>query len=88
MPRAAAAPTTHPRLTPRRPSPPPLPPAVVRTDGPPFVDIKAKQGKGFEVDYDTVCKHLGAGRVRAAARATEGAGRKTRPNRQGEGQRR
>jgi hypothetical protein len=42
----------------------PLPPAVVRTDGPPFVDIKSKQGKGFEVDYDKVSKHLGAGKVR------------------------
>lgn len=36
---------------------------VVRTDGPPFVDLKAKQGKGFEVDYDKVCKYIGSGKV-------------------------
>jgi|APCry1669189768_1035252.scaffolds.fasta_scaffold217469_1 hypothetical protein len=27
---------------------------VVRTDGPPFVDLKAKQGRGFEADFDKV----------------------------------
>lgn len=35
-----------------------------RTDGPPFVDIHAKQGRGFDVDYDTVQKYLGPGKVR------------------------
>ena len=44
-------------------SPPPCP-AVVRTDGPPFVDLKAKQGKGFDTDFDKVQRYLGPGKVR------------------------
>lgn len=32
-----------------------------RVDGPPFVDIHAKQGEAFAVDFDTVQKHLGPG---------------------------
>jgi hypothetical protein len=36
---------------------------VVRTDGPPFADIMAKQGEGFEVDYEKVSRHLGAGKI-------------------------
>lgn len=39
---------------------------IVRTDGPPFVDLKAKQGKGFEIDYDKVCKYIGSGKVSGA----------------------
>lgn len=39
------------------------PEIVVRTDGPPFVDLKAKQGEGFSVDYDMVGKHLGLGKI-------------------------
>jgi hypothetical protein len=46
--------------------------AVVRTDGPPFVDLKAGAGKGFEVDYVKVSKHLGQGKVRHAGRGREG----------------
>lgn len=55
--------------------PPPAPrTAVVRTDGPPFVDLKAKQGMGFENDFDKVQKHLGPGKVRAAPVSAPGAG--------------
>jgi len=36
---------------------------VVRTDGPPFVDLKAKQGEGFEVDFEKVGKYIGAGKL-------------------------
>ena len=36
---------------------------VVRTDGPPFVDLKASPGKGFEADFDKVTKYLGPGKV-------------------------
>ena len=39
---------------------------VVRTDGPPFVDLKAKQGFGFELDYDKVSKYLGPGKLSLA----------------------
>jgi len=34
-----------------------------RVDGPPFVDLTAKQGRGFEADYDKVQKYLGPGKV-------------------------
>jgi len=34
-----------------------------RVDGPPFVDITAKQGRGFEVDYSTIQKGLGPGKI-------------------------
>ena len=37
---------------------------VVRTDGPPFIDLKALQGKGFEADFEKVQKYLGPGKVR------------------------
>ena len=37
---------------------------VVRTDGPPFVDLKASPGKGFEADFERVTKYLGPGKVR------------------------
>jgi len=36
---------------------------VIRTDGPPFVDLKAKQGQGFEVDFDKVGKYIGTGKL-------------------------
>ncbi len=36
---------------------------VVRTDGPPFVDLKASPGKGFEADFEKVTKYLGPGKV-------------------------
>ena len=39
---------------------------VVRTDGPPFADIKSKLGEGFEVDYEKVSRHLGAGKLSLA----------------------
>lgn len=60
--------SSRPHLTSTRPSPAPTPPhpTAVRTDGPPFVDLKAKQGKGFEDDYDKVQKYLGPGKVSAA----------------------
>ena len=35
----------------------------VRTDGPPFVDLKAKQGQGFEVDFVKVGKYIGEGKL-------------------------
>lgn len=35
----------------------------VRTDGPPFVDLRAKQGAGFEVDFEKVGKYIGAGKL-------------------------
>jgi hypothetical protein len=38
----------------------------VRTDGPPFVDVHAKQGRGFDVDYDKVQKYLGPGKISLA----------------------
>lgn len=34
-----------------------------RADGPPFVDIHAKQGQGFAIDYSVVQKGLGPGRI-------------------------
>lgn len=37
----------------------------MRTDGPPFYDIKAKQGEGFEVDFERLSKYLGPGKVSA-----------------------
>ena len=37
---------------------------VVRTDGPPFVDLRASPGKGFELDFERVSKYLGPGKVR------------------------
>lgn len=40
--------------------------AEPRVDGPPFVDLHAKQGQGFDVDYDKIQKHLGPGKVRGA----------------------
>ena len=39
---------------------------VIRTDGPPFADIKAKQGEGFEIDFLKVSRHLGAGKLAQA----------------------
>ncbi len=38
----------------------------IRTDGPPFADIKAKQGEGFEIDFAKVSRHLGAGKLTQA----------------------
>ena len=42
---------------------------VVRTDGPPFVDLKADPGAGFEHDFHKVEMWLGPGKVRAPAAA-------------------
>ena len=39
---------------------------VVRTDGPPFADIKAKAGEGFDVDYVKVSRQLGEGKLSLA----------------------
>jgi hypothetical protein len=58
--RAAAAASLREALT---PSPPLFLFAVVRTDGPPFYDIKAKPGKGFDQDYERLAKYLGPGKV-------------------------
>jgi hypothetical protein len=44
-------------------------PVVLRSDGPPFVDLKAPQGKGFDTDFERVQRYLGPGKVRARARA-------------------
>lgn len=38
----------------------------MRTDGPPFFDIKAKQGKGFDIDFERCQKFLGPGKVSRA----------------------
>lgn len=35
-------------------------------DGPPFADVKAKQGQGFTLDFDRVQKHLGPGKISLA----------------------
>lgn len=37
---------------------------IVRTDGPPFADVRSSPGRGFEVDFDRVSKFLGPGKVR------------------------
>lgn len=38
----------------------------VRLDGPPFCDIKAKQGKGFDIEFERVEKFLGPGKMTKA----------------------
>lgn len=34
-----------------------------RVDGPPFMDLVSKQGRGFDVDYSLVQKVLGPGTI-------------------------
>jgi hypothetical protein len=46
-----------------RPLAPPLAPAEIPVDGPPFIDVHAKQGRGFEVDFERVQKYLGPGKI-------------------------
>jgi hypothetical protein len=63
--------STPPRLrgARRRPPPPPQPApsalslTLASTSRPPIHSLHNPQGKGFDVDYDTVCKHIGQGKL-------------------------